>query len=218
MKGVFNNRPPKRKFGYVWDVKILFDYFQRIGDNSTLSDEQLTYKLLILLLLLGGQRINTIFWFHIDELIINDISATFAPSHVLKHSRDHRRQDIFEYRSYPDKTLCAIDCLQTYIKRRQGRAPEDMKKLFITIKKPYKEASTDTLRRWVKTLFNITGIFDFSPHSCRSAASSKASVIGVNIDNILKKGCWSNIRTFHNYYEKEILDYAMEEPFNKLLD
>ena len=112
MKGVFNNRPPKRKFGYVWDVKILFDYFKALGDNSTLSDKDLTYKLLIFLVLLGGQRIDTVFWFRTDELVLTDISATFAPSHVLKHSRINKKKlDIFEYRAYPDKTLCVIDCL-----------------------------------------------------------------------------------------------------------
>ena len=87
MKGVFNMNPPTRKFGFVWDVKILFDYFRKLASNESLDDQTLSHKLCILLLLLGGQRVNTIFWFRTDELVINNISATFAPSHVLKHSK-----------------------------------------------------------------------------------------------------------------------------------
>ena len=134
MKGVFNTRPPTRKFGFVWDVKILFDYFRELGDNENLKDDVLSHKILLLLVLLGGQRINTIFWFRTDELICNDLSATFAPSHVLKHSNENRKQDIFEYRAYHDKKLCVIACLRAYLTRRNNRVPLHCKKLLITHK------------------------------------------------------------------------------------
>ena len=54
MTGVFNLRPPKPKLSFVWDVNILFRYFEQQGDNDSLSDKLLTQKLLILLLLLGA--------------------------------------------------------------------------------------------------------------------------------------------------------------------
>ena len=218
MKGVFNTRPPTRKFGFVWDVKILFDYFRELGDNENLKDDVLSHKILLLLVLLGGQRINTIFWFRTDELICNDLSATFAPSHVLKHSNENRKQDIFEYRAYHDKKLCVIACLRAYLARRNTRVQSHCKKLLITHKKPYHEASIDTLRRWVKTLFNNIGIFNFSAHSCRSASTSKALAIGIDIDEILKKGCWSNEKTFFDFYKKDIIYFAKDEPFNEIIN
>ena len=63
-KGVYNLRPPTQKITLVWDVKILFGYFSHRGENAQLSDKSLTQKLLILLLLLGGQRMNTVYFFH----------------------------------------------------------------------------------------------------------------------------------------------------------
>ena len=60
MTGVFNLRPPKSKLSFVWDVDILFRYFEQQGDNNSLSDKLLTQKLLILLLLLGAHRISTV--------------------------------------------------------------------------------------------------------------------------------------------------------------
>ena len=57
-KGVCNLRPPTRKVTFVWNVKILFDYFNHKGENNQLSDKVLRQKLLMLLLLLGDQRMN----------------------------------------------------------------------------------------------------------------------------------------------------------------
>ena len=148
MSGVFNLRPPRQKSAFVWDVKILFDHFDSLPDNTSLSDEVLSQKLVILLLILGGQRVNTIFWFRTDEMIINDISILFAPSHVLKHSRKNKKLNTFEYRSYPHNSkLCVVNCLKNYLDRRDKKVSPNIKKLLITYKKPYKEVSTDTIRR-----------------------------------------------------------------------
>ena len=56
MTGIFNLRPPKPKQSFVWDIDILFRYFEQQGDNCLLSDIILTQKLIILLLLLGAHR------------------------------------------------------------------------------------------------------------------------------------------------------------------
>ena len=61
-KGVYNLRPPTQKMTFVWNGKFFFDYFNDKGENNQLSYKSLTQKLLILLLLLGGQRMNTIFF------------------------------------------------------------------------------------------------------------------------------------------------------------
>ena len=53
MTGIFNLRPPKPKLSFVWNVDILFRYFEQEGDNYLLSDIILTQKPIILLLLLG---------------------------------------------------------------------------------------------------------------------------------------------------------------------
>ena len=95
-KPLFNVRPPKQKFGLVWDLKITFNYFKTLDDNQNLNDTELSYKLVILLLLSGGQRINTILWFTTIIMVINDLSITFAPPQdVLRLSRPDRKLDLF---------------------------------------------------------------------------------------------------------------------------
>ena len=44
----------------------------------------------------------------------------------------------------------------------------------------------------------------FSSHSYRSSASSKANNMGVDLDYIIKMGCWSQQSTFWKFYSKEL--------------
>ena len=94
MTGVHNLRPPKPKLDFIWDVSIVFRHI-KCPDNTVLSDKLLTHKLLILLLLLGGQRMNTIKSFHIYRMFLTDISVTFCPANVLKHSRKSKENGCF---------------------------------------------------------------------------------------------------------------------------
>ena len=185
MTGVFNLRPPKPKLSFVWDVNILFRYFEQQGDNDSLSDKLLTQKLLILLLLLGAHRISTVKLFSVSNMVLNDLSVTFIPTEVLKHSRKGKPLDKFEYRSYTDNKLCIISCLREYFTRQDKHVGLDTGQLINILKKPFKGASTDTTRRWVKDIFILNNT-DFSPHSCQTVSTSKVKNMEVNIDEILK--------------------------------
>ena len=218
MKGIYNLNPPKPKLTFVWDVSIMFKYFKNMGDNTKLTDKLLSQKLIMLLLLLGGQRLNTLVTFHVDHMIMTDDSVTFVPDRVLKHSRSGKTLDRFQYRTYVIKELCVISCLREYLQRRTTKVSEKISQLVITHGKPYREASIDTLRRWVKELFIQTNIINFTPHSCRAASTSKAKLINVNIDEILHTGCWKNEKNFLIYYNKEIKRAPDEVDFYKIME
>ena len=110
--------------------KNLFDYFNHKGENDQLSGKGLTQKLLILLLLLGGQRMNT--FFTLDIMTIADIGVTCSPNHVLIHSKPGKKLDSFHNRAYHNKRLCVLDCLKEYMKFRSTKVQTDTKALFIT--------------------------------------------------------------------------------------
>ena len=214
--GLFNLQPPKPKISTIWDVNTVFTHISSWGSNAVITDRQLTQKLAFLLLLLGGQRVNTIFNFHTDRMIFSTTSVTFAPATVLKHSRKGSKLNSFTYRAYPqDNNLCVVECLKEYLSRRESKIAGSVTNLFVTYGKPYKAASIDTVRRWVKDLFNECNI-NFSPHSCRSASTSKALDCGVNLSDILTKGCWKNCKTFMNFYKKDIVQES-EVDFNVIV-
>ena len=142
---------------------------------------------------------------------------TFILTEVLKHSRKGKLIDKFEYRAYEDKTLCAIACLKEYISRRNKHERLTTGQLIITLRKPFKGTFIDTKRRWIKDIFIVNNIVNFSPHSCRAASSSKAKCIDVNIDEIIRRGCWKNRKKFFKYYDKEITEYAPDDiDFNRI--
>ena len=54
-------------------------------------------------------------------MALNDLSANFIPTEILKHSRKGKPLDKFEYKTYEDKTSCVIACLKEYIERMRIR-------------------------------------------------------------------------------------------------
>ena len=178
--------------------------------------ELLTQKLRILLLLLGAHRINTVKLFSLSNMVLNDLSVTCIHTEVLKHSRNDKPLDKFEYRSYTDK-LCIISCLREYLTRQDKHVGLNTDQLIITLKKPCIGASIDTVRRWVKDIFIQNNIVDFSPRSCCTASMSKAKNMEVNNDEMLKQGCWKNRKNFFIYYDKVITEYAPDDiDFNRI--
>ena len=63
----------------------------------------------------------------------------------------------------------------------------------------------------------INLIENFSPHSCRSASTTKAFNMSLDILDILRKACWSNAKTFLQYNKKEVVSYKVVD-FNKIME
>ena len=75
------------------------------------------------------------------------------------------------------------------------------------------------MRRWIKDIFIVNNIVNFSPHSYRATSSSKAKQINVNLDEIIRRGCWKNRKNFLQFFDKEIPEYASEDvDFNKFVE
>ena len=93
----------------------------------------------------------------------------------------------------------------------------DTDQLIITLKKPFKGALIDTIRRWVKDVIILNNI-DFCPHSCWAASMSKVKNMEVNVDEILKQGCWKKKKKFFFiYYDKVITEYTPNDiDFNRI--
>ena len=106
--------------------------------------------------------------------------------------------------------------LKEYISRRNKHEGLTTDQLIITLRRPFKEASTDTMRRWIKYIFIVNNV-NFSPHSCRAASSSRVKCIDVNIDEIIRRDCLKNQKNFFIYYDKEITEYVPDDvDFNRI--
>ena len=213
LKGIFNVRPPKPKYSAIWDVNPVLAF---LSSMIAKTSKDLTCKLAALLMLLSGNRANTLSHMKIVEgsMILTDTECTFIFDENLKHSRPNFRTDPLTFISYPhEPTLCPVKTIWAYMEMR-GPLSDDPH-LFITTVKPYRCPKPETISGWVKTLLGWAGVNTdlYTGHSVRAASTSAAAKGGVGIMTILKSASWSKVDTFKKYYFKQLEEvYDLEKP------
>ena len=206
MKGIFQEKPPKPKYTEIWDVTIVLSYLQSLSSVDKLSLKKLTLKLVVLILLVSGQRGQTVHLLSIDHMVSVNSCYTFHIVDHLKQSRPGVKNPLVELRPFEDKTLCVVTTLKEYLTRTQSlRGLESQ--LFISYNRPFRRVSRETISRWVKLVLTDAGIdtLRFKPHSTRAASTSAASNVSVSLDDILQTAGWSSESTFAKFYYKPIV-------------
>ena len=89
---------------------------------------------------------------------------------------------------------CLKECWKH--KNHNTKVQTDAKAIFITYNKLFRVAAIDSMRRWVIELFIETSILKKYIHSCRLAATGKASYFNVDIAKILKQVCCQIAKKF----------------------
>ena len=205
MRAAFNVRPSLPKTLVTWDVNVVLCYLRTLSPGCSIPMIDLTKKLVLLLLLLSGQRGQTITLLDTRNMTLTKSSVTFRVGDPIKTTRPNRHIEELRFRAYaPDRRLCIVTALSHYLKRTAAIRPSTV--LILTTKYPFQPASRDTIRRWTKDLLTSAGIdmSIFSPHSTRAAATSKAAC-HVPLQTILKTAGWANPSTFVKYYQKDIV-------------
>lgn len=173
MKGIFQEKPPRPKYTEIWDVSIVLEYLQSLSPVDTLSLKELTLKLVVLILLVSGQRGQTVHMLNIDRMSFSNNCYTFQLVGHLKQSRPGVNNPLVKLTAFEDKTLCVVSTLKEYLTRTQNlRGSEGQ--LFVSYQKPFRKVSRDTISRWVKTVLTDSGIDTsrFKSHSTRAASTS----------------------------------------------
>ncbi|XP_074651617.1 uncharacterized protein LOC141906272 [Tubulanus polymorphus] len=179
MKGLYNLRPP-----------------------------QLTLKLVMLLsLIMAARPAQSLSLLRLDQMIKENENYKFyfGRTDLKQSQRGYIPPDVCIKKYYVNRLICAHLALSEYIRRTKD-IRESEPRLFVSYVKPYKAVSRDTISRWVKTAMSQAGIDTkvFKPHSVRAAATSKAKLNDVPLEDILKTAGWSNAATFAKYYGKPI--------------
>ena len=83
---------------------------------STDSDMNLTRKLVCLLMLLSGSRVNSISHLKISNMYLTDTECTFVFDDVLKHSRPYFKEKPLVFRAFPQNPkLFPVSTLIKYL-------------------------------------------------------------------------------------------------------
>ena len=204
IKGVFEKRPAFPKYSSTWDVNLVLEYIESYYPHEKLALRELSYKLVMLLALLSGQRLQTLHSLSLSSLKVSDSRWVFSVDVPLKQTRKGKHLAPLEFLAFPQNNkLCVVSVLKEYVRRTKDVRGSETK-LLLSHQKPHKHVSKDTLARWLTVVLNKAGVDtqQFGAHSTRAASTSAAATCGVPVDVLLRAAGWSSESTFSRFYKK----------------
>ena len=206
MRSIYNMRPNLPRYTSTWDISVVLKYLEGKSPIKFLSLQQLSHKLITLLAIVTGQRIQTLHALDLNHYSTDRSGITFTIVKLLKHSKPsnkiHNKIIIKEYKQ--NTKICPVLHIKHYIKRTKSIRKGSQ--LFINYQKPHRPVSKDTLSRWIKLSLSRAGINTqvYKAHSTRAASTSAAAAASIDINKILQAASWTNANTFNKYYNKTI--------------
>lgn len=207
MKGIYERKAPQPKYNKIWDASVVLDYLASLKPVNELKLKDLTLKLLMLLLLVTGQRGQSMHLLNISTMTLNEKSCNFQLTSHTKTSKPWNPSHGIVVNAFEqNQDLCPVHTLKEYIKRTQNLRG-NQNQLFISFTKPHKVVARDTISRWTKLVLVNSGVDTntFKSHSTRAASASKARQKDVPLDVILSHVGWSTSSTFSKFYDKPIM-------------
>lgn len=219
MRGIFVKKPTLKKSRHVWDVSIVMNKLKTLYPLHSLTLKELTLKCVMLLLLLTGQRGQTVHLLKCTDVRIENKKLYISYTSMLKTSGPmYHLSDVVIDAFTVDPSLCLVETLSHYLERTKNL--RKCESLFVSFVKPHNKVSRDTVSRWVKQMMILTGIDvnTFTPHSTRAAATSAAKRAGVPIQDIMRNAGWTNSLTFLKFYDKIIVQENTDKFANAVLE
>ncbi|XP_047027863.1 uncharacterized protein LOC124635941 [Helicoverpa zea] len=211
LKGVFRIKPCFPKHNTIWDPNLVLNHLTTLFPNTSLRLDKITKKLATLLALSTGQRVQTLSLINEKDIAINETHICIEINNIIKTSAPNRKNPKLIIPFFREKEpICPASTLCSYIEfTKQYRQLSDTEKLFLTTKKPYHNASSQSISRWIKEMLRESGVDVniFTAHSTRHASTSAASRSGVSIDVIKQTAGWAgNSLCFAKFYNRPLIN------------
>ena len=118
LKGVFHERPPQPRYSTTWDVSVVTNHIESLGDNQDLTLADLTLKVVALLALTRPSRSVDLTNLDIRFRHFCPEGVTFHAAKLAKQSRQTKPVKEFFFPKFEqNKKLCPVLALQEYEKR-----------------------------------------------------------------------------------------------------
>ncbi len=109
MKGVYEELKPQPKYTQIWDVSTVLRHLATLKPNSSLSLKNLTRKLVMLLLLVSGQRGQTIHSLSLQGMTLSETSCQFQVLEHIKTSKPGGNPTVVSFQKYEqDEDICPL--------------------------------------------------------------------------------------------------------------
>ena len=208
LRGIYVNCPPVSRYQSTWDVDVVLQFLKSLSPVKQLSLKDLTLKVVMLILLISCQRVQTLFTLKRSTIKWGqgETSVTFILTEVLKHSR-RGTLGFIHLKQFDEKCLCVVRAIKEYLARTKDIVPQGTDNFFVSYLKPHGPVTKDRLAGWVRIVLTRAGIdvSAFKAHSVRGASTSKLASLNLPVKAIMAKASWLAESTFRKYYQKEIL-------------
>ena len=207
LTGIFNTKPPKAKYNFVWDIDVVLKYLISLPEDDQLSDKLLTLKLASLLGISAASRASEICNLNIEFLTKHTTEYSFQFSSLSKTWRKGKARPEIKFKKFSSKPkICICAVIDSYLKR-SAKWRKNETQLLLSFVNPHKPVKVKTVSRWLVETMQLSGIDVniFKGHSVRSASTSKAASLGVPLVEIIKRGLWASDTMFKNVYNKPII-------------
>ncbi|XP_022807928.1 uncharacterized protein LOC111344922 [Stylophora pistillata] len=189
----------------MWDVSLVLKFLSTLIPTEKLPFKELTHKLVMLVALVTAQRGQTLQLLDIGSMVEEPTAYTFLLHEHVKQARPGMKGQIIRLQEFPNKDLCVFTTCKEYLARTQDLRGNKTR-LILTVAKPHKPVSRDSIRRWIRNVLQQSGIdvSMFESHSTRAASTSKAKSSNVPLEEIMKTAGWKSDSTFAKHYDLPI--------------
>ena len=144
IKGVFEKRPALPKYSSTWDFDTVLQYLELHYPHDELTLKEPSYKLVMFLALLSGQRCQILHCISVSSVKMSDSRCVFTVDVLLKQSRKGKHLAPLEFFAFPqNEKLCIVSVLKEYLRRTEEIRGEE-NKLLLSYQAPHKPVSKNT--------------------------------------------------------------------------
>jgi len=225
LKGIFNERPPVKRLVPEWNLLFVLDALKQppFEPIKTASLKYVTYKTVFLIAITTFRRCGDLQSLTLGENSVNVQAkgVTFIRHGLSKQDRGSHQSNTIFIPAFPkNKLLDPKRALTYYLKSTEkfrNSKEKDSLKLFLTVNKPHRAASSQTISSWiVKTIqksYKMKKVYvsKVKGHSTRSIGPSWALFKGAPLKDVLDSADWSRSSTFVKFYFKDVsFDFLKE--------
>lgn len=202
-------RPPRPRYDFVWDPAPIIAKLGTLYPYSSLSLEVISKKLVLLLALGTGQRVQTLASLKLSQIFLDNKLIIRVPDRI-KISAPGRPQPYFFFSPFDgNESLCIYKIVKHYLEITKGRRTSSGDAFLISFVKPHKAVTRQTISRWIRSGLEDCEVKTdvFSAHSTRHASTSLTAQKGVALDLIKRAAGWSGqSRVFASFYNRPIIN------------
>lgn len=120
MKGISKIRPSHPRYSRTWDLSVVLNFLHSLGSNEKLTFKQLSQKLITLLALVTGHRIQTLSLIRIAKITETASGIQIFISDKIKTIGTNSLQPCLHLLIYDENPqICASSTLKAYIEATQ---------------------------------------------------------------------------------------------------